>query len=269
MIKICVCGADGNMGGLVTKKVIQDPELELVAAITMPTSPNIGKDIGVVLGLESTNVILKSSEEFDDIISMPIDFFIDFTVAKATEANIPKVLEKKINCLIGTTGMSADFSLQFEKKINEYKLAGMISPNMSIGVNIFFQTIKNLAKILKDYDIEIIEKHHHRKRDSPSGTAAKAARIIAEVLGKDLEKVAKYGRIGESPRKIGSEEIGIHSIRAGDIVGDHTVLFAGPGERIEITHMAHSRDCFANGTIQAIKFMYEKGPGFWKMEDLF
>ena len=268
MIKICISGADGNMGGLVAKKVIQDPNLKLVAAITMPNSPNLGKDIGTILGLDPVNVILRSSEELDEILSTPIDFFVDFTVAKAAEDNIPKVLDKKINCIVGTTGMNPNFHTEFEKKIKKSNLSGMISPNMSIGVNIFFQTVRNLTRILKDYDIEIIEKHHHRKRDSPSGTASKTAQIIAEALGKDLEKIAKYGRIGESPRKIGSDEIGIHAIRAGDIVGDHTVLFAGPGERIEITHMAHSRDCLANGTIEAIKFMHERGPGIWKMEDL-
>ncbi|NHI93304.1 MAG: 4-hydroxy-tetrahydrodipicolinate reductase [Candidatus Lokiarchaeota archaeon] len=268
MIKICICGADGNMGGLVAKKVIEDPDLELVAAITMSSSPNLGKDIGTVVSQGPIGVILRSSDELDDILLTPIDFFIDFTIAKAVEQNISKVLDRNINCIIGTTGMSQDFKKEFEKIIKEKNLSGMISPNMSIGVNIFFQTVRNLARILKDYDIEIIEKHHHRKRDSPSGTAAKTAAIIAEALGKDLKKVGKYGRVGDSPRKIGSEEIGIHAVRAGDIVGDHTVLFAGPGERIEITHMAHSRECLANGTIQAIKFMYDKGPGIWNMEDL-
>ena len=268
MIKVCVNGADGNMGGLVTRKVIQDPDLELVGAISMPNSPNLGKDIGTFLGLNAVNVKIKSSEELDDILSTPIDFFIDFTIASAAEANVPKVLDKKINCIVGTTGMKAEFYTDFEKKVKENKISGMVSPNMSIGVNIFFQTVRNLTRILKEYDIEIIEKHHHRKRDSPSGTAQKAARIIAEVLERDLDKIEKFGRQGESKRKIGAEELGMHCVRAGDIVGDHTVLYAGPGERIEITHMAHSRDCFANGTIQAIKFMNEKGPGYWNMEDL-
>ncbi len=268
MIKICVSGADGNMGGLVVRKIIEDPDLELVAAITMPNSPNLGKDIGTFLGLEAVNVKIRSIEELDDILSIPIDFFIDFTIANAAKTNIPKVLDKNINCIVGTTGMSPEFYTNFKNKIKEKKLSGMISPNMSIGVNIFFQTIRNLTKILKEYDIEIIEKHHHRKLDSPSGTAQKAANIIAEVLGKDLDKIEKFGRKGESKRKIGAEELGMHCVRAGDIVGDHTVLYAGPGERIEITHMAHSRDCFANGTVQAVKFMHEKGPGYWNMEDL-
>lgn len=268
MIKVCISGADGNMGGLVAKNAIQDPDIELVAALTMEGSLNLGKDIGVFLGLEQIGVKIDSVTHLEEILSKQIDMFVDFTVAGAAEKIIPKVLASGINCIVGTTGMSESFNAEFVRLVKEKKISGLISPNMSLGVNIFFKIAEELAGYLENYDIEIIEAHHHRKRDSPSGTAKKVARIIAAKLDKDLDTVAKYGRSGVSPRKLGPAEIGIHSVRAGDIVGDHTVLFAGSGERIELRHQAHSRQCFASGTIYAIKFMHQNGPGLYQMADL-
>ncbi|MHA1145375.1 MAG: 4-hydroxy-tetrahydrodipicolinate reductase [Candidatus Helarchaeota archaeon] len=268
MIRVCINGADGNMGGLVAKNVIQDPDLELVGALTMVDSPNEGKDIGTFLGLDKINVPMTSIVNLGEILKNNVDMFVDYTITEAAEKNIPIVLKNGINCIIGTTGLSETFKDEFARLVKENKVAGMISPNMSLGVNIFFKVAEILTELLPNYDIEIIEAHHHRKRDSPSGTAKKVAQLIAAKLHKNLENIAKYGRSGFSPRKIGAEEIGIHAIRAGDIVGDHTVLFAGNGERIELKHQAHSRQCFAAGTILAIKYMTQHGPGLYQMSDL-
>ncbi len=268
MIRVCVSGADGNMGSLVVKYVIQDPETELVSALTMQNSPNIGKDAGTLVGLEKIGV--KISDKISEVLDAKPEVFIDFTVASAAEAIVPKVLERGINCIIGTTALSKDFIKNFEDTVKKKGIKGMISPNMSLGVNLFLSIAGVLASKLSGYDIEIIEAHHHRKKDSPSGTAAKLAGIIAKAIEKDLDSIVKWGRPkGMTKRKIGAEEIGVHSIRGGDIVGEHTVLYAGPGERIELIHRAHSRECFAAGTVEAIKFIMEqKKPGIYQMSDL-
>ncbi len=268
MIKVCVSGADGSMGSLLVKYVIQDPDTELVGALTMPGSPNIGKDAGSQVGLE--NIGIKITANIDEVLNARPDVFVDFTVASAAEENIPKALERDINCIIGTTALSQKFTEKFENTVKEKGIKGMISPNMSLGVNLFLKIAGILATILKDYDIEIIEAHHHRKADSPSGTATKLAGIIAEALGKNLDSIVTWGRgKGMTKRKIGSNELGVHAIRAGDIVGEHTVLYAGPGERIELIHRAHSRECFAAGTVAAIKYMMaQKKPGVYQMSDL-
>ncbi|MHA2474663.1 MAG: 4-hydroxy-tetrahydrodipicolinate reductase, partial [Promethearchaeota archaeon] len=165
--------------------------------------------------------------------------------------------EKGIRCVIGTTAMSQDFLKSFETLVKERHAPAIISPNMATGVNVLFKMASVLTKYLAEWDIEILETHHHRKVDAPSGTALKIGQIISEALGSDFEKTARFGRTrGPNKRSVGGkEEIGIHSIRGGDIVGDHIILYAGPGERIELKHQAHSRECFAEGSIKAIKFI--------------
>ncbi len=264
MIKIALAGIDGNMGGLIAKNVLEDPDLELVAGFTIPGSPNTGKDIGAFFGVGSTGVLITSADEIPDILrSTKPDIYVDFTLAKAAEKNCIIVAENRIKSVIGTTALSTDFLKKFEDLMKSQGISSVISPNMSLGVNILFNISGKLTKLLGTYDIEIIEAHHHRKMDVPSGTAMQLAQIISATLNKNIGEISKFGRAkGINPRKIGADEIGIHAIRAGDIVGEHTILYAGPGERIEITHRAHSRQCFANGTIVAIKFLNEKGePG--------
>lgn len=272
MIKVAIAGVDGNMGGLVAKEVIQDKDLQLVAGFTVPQSPNEGKDIGVFHGCNPIKVPISSSEKLASILQgTKPDVFVDFTIAKAAEKTLIIVADQKIKSVVGTTALSAEFLQKFEKSVKQNATCAVISPNMSLGVNILFKLSEQLAKLLGNYDIEIIEAHHNRKQDVPSGTAMKLAQIIASNLNKNLETVGKYGRAkGITPRKIGPEEIGIHSIRAGDIVGDHTVLFAGPGERLEITHRAHSRQCFVSGAIAAIKFIAQKGQSgrIYSMQDV-
>ncbi|GAH39893.1 unnamed protein product, partial [marine sediment metagenome] len=184
---------------------------------------------------------------------------VDFTVAKAAEKNCLICVENGIRCVIGTTAMSKDFLDKFEELVGKNKAPAVISPNMATGVNILFKISGILASYLKEWDIEVVEAHHHRKIDAPSGTALKIGKVISDSIGSNLDEIAKYGRErGPNKRLVGAKnEIGIHSIRGGDIVGDHTVLFAGPGERIELKHQAHSRMCFATGAIKAIKFIVE------------
>jgi len=142
----------------------------------------------------------------------------------------------------------------------------LMAPNMSLGVNLLFRLVEDVARVLKGYDVEIIEAHHNLKKDAPSGTAAKLAENIAQTLNLDFKEVGVYGRKGIiGPRK--SEEIGLHAVRAGDIVGDHTVIFGGTGERLELTHRAHSRDCFARGAVEAAKWIVRQAPGFYDMQD--
>jgi 4-hydroxy-tetrahydrodipicolinate reductase len=272
MIKVAIAGVDGNMGGLVAKDVLRDENLELVAGFTLPESPNEGKDIGVFHGWNPINIPITSSEKLTSVLQKTKpDVYVDFTTAHATEKNCIIVADQKIKCVIGTTALSPEFLRKFEKSVKQNGTCAVISPNMSLGINSLFKLAEQLTKLLPDYDIEIIEAHHNRKQDVPSGTAMKLAQIIASSLDKDIEEIGSFGRArGTTPRKIGPDEIGIHSIRAGDIVGDHTILFAGPGERLEITHRAHSRECFATGTLIAIKFLVQKGqPGrIYSMQDV-
>jgi len=272
MIKVALAGIDGNMGGLVAKTVLEDPELELVAGFTIPESPNKGKDIGIYHGVNPIGIPISSSEDIEKILkNTKPDVYVDFTLAKAAEKNCLIVAENKIKSVIGTTALSEGFLSSFKDKLKKQGTTAVISPNMSLGVNILFKLSNQLTKLLSTYDIEITEAHHHRKKDVPSGTAMELAQIIAAALNKNIDEVGKFGRAkGFNPRKIGAEEIGIHALRAGDIVGEHTILYAGPGERIEVTHRAHSRQCFAAGTIVAIKFLNEKGESgrIYSMQDV-
>ncbi|HUY00309.1 MAG TPA: 4-hydroxy-tetrahydrodipicolinate reductase [Candidatus Deferrimicrobium sp.] len=272
MIRVAISGVDGNMGGLVAKNVLQDPDLKLVAGFTVSQSPNEGKDIGSFHGTDPIGTVITSGEHLTEILqSTKPDVYVDFTLAKAAEKNCLIVAENKIKCVIGTTALSPDFLQKFTELVKSKGTCAVISPNMSLGVNILFKLADNLTKLLSSYDIEIIEAHHHRKQDVPSGTAMQLAQIIASSLNKKLEDIGKFGRSkGITPRKLGADEIGIHAIRAGDIVGEHTLLYAGPGERIEVTHRAHSRQCFATGTLVAIKFLAQKGEStrIYSMQDV-
>ena len=256
MIKIIVLGANGSMGQLISKLVLDDPDIELIGVFDIN---NIGKNYPRLIGSPIMKEILvediKNLEPF--IKFNKLDIAVDFTTADAAEKNCLILVKNGIRCVIGTTGLSEKFLKEFENLVIEKKVPSIISPNMATGMNIFFKMASILASYLVDWDIEIIESHHNRKIDSPSGSALTTAKIIAETIGVDLESVAKYGRDkGPNKRRVGAKkEIGIHAIRAGDIVGEHTVLFAGPGERLELKHIAHSRECFANGVITAIKYL--------------
>lgn len=272
MIKIGILGIDGAMGRLILDLALKEDEISVTHGYTIPESENIGMDIGSLVGAESQEVKVTDINEMDNHMQEDTpDLFIDFTVAPATEINAYKILEYNVPLVIGTTGLSKKFLADMAEISNSKNVPMVISTNMAIGMNVVFEMVKQLASRLDGWEIEIIEKHHHRKQDAPSGTALTIASNIADSIGVNLDKVAKYGRNkGPNPRKYGKQEIGIHSIRAGDIVGDHTIIYAGNGERIEFTHKAHSRSCFASGAIEAAKFLSgKKGKsGIYNMKDV-
>ena len=256
MIKLLILGPTGIMGKLISELALKDDEIEVVAACDVN---NIGEELGGLLAVKDRNKIKISDVNYLQkvIDETKPDIAVDFTVAKATEKNCKICVENGIKCVIGTTAMTQAFLDEFGTLVKTKNAPAVISPNMATGVNILFKMATILTEYLKDWDIEVIETHHNRKLDSPSGTALKIGQILSDTLGSEFEKIAKFGRNkGPNKRLIGAKnEIGIHSIRAGDIVGDHIILYAGPGERIELKHQAHSRSCFATGAIKAIKFI--------------
>ena len=260
MIKIAVTGACGKMGGLIIDNVLKSKDMKLVCAIDVT---NIGRDIGEAMRINSLNVPVEDANNIEKALdkSRP-DVLIDFTIAHAAVKNVLACAKKKVNLVVGTTGFTKDQRESMERSIKENNVAAVISPNFSVGVNVFWGLLAEAAKRLSDYDIEIIEVHHNQKKDAPSGTAAKAAEVISATLG---GKEFVYGRHGLSPRQ---KEIGIHAVRGGDIVGDHTVLFAGDGERIEIKHQAHSRQAFAGGAVRAAQWVAVASPGVYEMRDV-
>lgn len=265
MIKVLVTGAAGRMGSRIAYLVLEDPALELAGAIEREGHLSCGADIGRLIGAREEAGILLSDDYFGQALQKA-DVIIEFTQAAVTIAHLEKVVDAGKAMVIGTTGL-------VEEEINKIREVSssipiVFSPNMSIGVNLLFKLVGEAAKVLGDeYDVEVIEAHHHHKKDAPSGTAVRIGEVLANSLGRDLKEVGIYGRqgiIGERPAK----EIGFSTIRAGDIVGEHTVLFGGVGERLEITHRAHSRDTFAKGAIKAAKFVVGKPPGLYDMGDV-
>ena len=260
MIKIAVTGACGKMGGLIIENVLKSKEMKLVSAIDVT---NIGKDIGEVMRTGKLDIPVTDANDIENVLkkSKP-DILIDFTIAQAAVKNVTACARNKVNLVVGTTGFTKEQRSIMDKAISENSISAVISPNFSIGVNVFWGLLAEAAKRLGDYDIEIIEAHHNQKKDAPSGTAVKAAEVISNTLG---GKELVYGRHGIAPRH---KEIGIHAVRGGDIVGDHTVLFAGDGERIEIKHQAHSRQAFAKGAVTAALWVSKAQPGIYEMADV-
>ena len=254
-IKILICGAMGRMGLTIANMVHQSSDLVLVGGVDIRS--------GELFGAE----VVKGEHMRDLIGRVKPDVVVDFTVAAAAVENIPVAAEMGCAIVLGTTGFSESQREKINNAIVAGKVPAVISTNFSIGMNVFWTLVRQAAQQLHEYDVEVIEAHHRFKKDAPSGTAKKLAQEIARAKNINLDEVVIYGRegmIGE--RKRG--EIGIHSIRSGDITGEHTVMFTALGERLELTHKAHSRDTFAYGTIQAIKFMEGKPAGFYEMKDV-
>jgi len=262
MIHVGVSGASGRMGRAILESTENfKNEIDVSAVLEHVGSSYVG-NIASVPGIPEG---LKVSSDVAAVVSAS-DVLIEFTSPQATLANLAVVRKQKKAMVIGTTGLNDDELSALEDAAKDIPI--VFAPNMSTGVNILFKVVEEVTKAVGEYfDIEIIEAHHHHKKDAPSGTAKKMAEIISETLGRELDKVAVYGRKGIiGARK--SEEIGIHVVRAGDIVGDHTAIFAGPGERIELTHRAHSRTTFAVGALRAAIFIVGKKPGMYTMNDV-
>jgi 4-hydroxy-tetrahydrodipicolinate reductase len=242
------------MGNLIVRRILATEGITLSAAFDIV---NTGKDIGEIVGVGKLDVPVSDSKDLAKVLKeSKTDVLIDFTVAPATAANAPVAAGAGVNLIIGTTGLTAEQKTNITEAVIKNKVAAVISSNYSIGVGVFFKLIKNAAEYLgNDYDVEIIEAHHNQKKDAPSGTAMTAAEIISKAMG---GKEFVYGREGVCPR---GKEIGIHAIRGGDIVGDHTVMFIGNSERIEIRHQAHSREIFVGGAVMAAKWVVSQKKG--------
>ena len=260
MTKVIVAGAAGRMGSRLVALLTQSDALTLVGAVEGKGHRSIGKDAGEVAGCERTGVLIGN----DLPAAMGLgDVVIDFSTPEASLAHLKIAAEHKCAMVLGTTGFSTD-------ELDEVRMLAksvpcVFSPNMSVGVNLMFKLLAEMAGTLGEgYDIEVIEAHHRLKKDAPSGTALKMAQVLAQATNRNLDQVGVYSRkgmIGE--RKPG--EIGIQAIRAGDIVGEHTVLFGGIGERIEVTHRAQSRDTFAAGALRAARWVVRQPPGLYDM----
>ena len=261
MVKIAIPGAAGRMGQELARACQAAAGVEIGAASELPGSKAIGRDSGEVAGIEATGVVIEEA-------LAPGEFavLIDFTRPAETLAHHDACLAAIRAIVIGTTGFSADEKEQITAAAKQIPV--VFAPNMSVGVNLCFKLLAIAAEVLGDsVDIEIIEAHHRHKVDAPSGTALGMGEVIAGALGRDLQQCAIYGREGQTGERERST-IGFSTIRAGDIVGEHTAMFAADGERIEITHKASSRSTFANGAVRAAKWLAGQPPGLYSMQDV-
>ncbi len=261
-LKIAVAGASGRMGRMLIEAIAAAPDTVLAGALDVAGSASVGTDAGAFSG-QSTKVTIQS----DLALGLAdADFLIDFTRPEGTLKHLDYCAAHGIKVIIGTTGF--DDAGKAAIRAAADKTAVMLAPNMSVGVNVTLKLLEMAAKSLSEgFDIEIIEAHHRHKIDAPSGTALKMGEVIADALGRDLKECAVYGREGVTGERDPST-IGFATIRGGDIVGDHTVLFAGTGERIEISHKSSSRITYAHGALRAARFLADKSTGLYDMQDV-
>jgi len=254
LVKVAITGINGRMGTMISDTVLAQPDMELVAGFDLSAGKQVGK------------ITVSSVSDIEKVLkAVKPDVLIDFTIAAAVVGNVKAAAASGVNVVVGTTGIDDAQKAELKKIIESGGIRAIISPNYSVGVQVFLKLLREAAKRLEDCDIEIIEAHHNKKKDAPSGTALKAADVISSALAEKPKYI--YGREGLSPRSGG--EIGIHAVRGGDIVGDHTVLFACDGERIEIRHQAHTRQMFASGAVKAGRWLVAQKPGIYSMDDMF
>jgi 4-hydroxy-tetrahydrodipicolinate reductase len=263
MIKVAVSGAAGRMGGRVITAVKEDPELELSGGLERPGHQYVGLDAGLAAGCGALGIAI--TDNLNELVK-GCDVLIDFSAPTVSLKNMEVCGLNGKAAVIGSTGFTPEeMALARELARN---IPVVLAPNMSVGVNAVFKVLNDVAKILgDDFDVEIVEAHHRMKKDSPSGTAVRMGEVVAKALGRDYNKVANYHREGICGERT-KEEIGMQTIRGGDIVGDHTVYFIGMGERIEITHRAHTRDMFSRGATRAAKWVVNQKPGLYDMQDV-
>ena len=260
-IKVIILGASGKMGQMLIQETINDDELILVGAHDIASSHAMGKDAGYFIGKE-TKVLIQ--DNIDHLLS-ECDVIIDFTRPEGTMKFLKKASDHKTSYVIGTTGFNPselDLIQQYSQRIPI-----CMAPNMSIGVNVLISLVEKAAELLPEYDFEVVEAHHKHKVDAPLGTALRLGQAAADGLNISLEKNAIYTRHGREEKRR-NNEIGFSTIRAGDIVGEHTVLIAGNGERIELTHRATSRLNFASGALKAAKFVANQKPKLFDMQEV-
>ena len=263
MTKVIIAGAAGRMGRRIGFMVNESPELQVAAGFERADSPDMGKDMGELGGYGSNGVMVANN--LAAVIDQG-DVIIDFTFHEATMNIARQAAQKNRAMVIGTTGLSQENLQELAELCKNFPCVQ--APNMAVGVNVLFKMAAKVASILgNDYDMEIIEAHHRMKKDAPSGTAMKLGEVMAQAVGRNLDEdgvFARHGIIGERTDK----EIGLQTIRAGDIVGEHTVYFAGAGERLELTHRAHSRDNFARGAALAAAWVVKQPNGLYNMFDV-
>ena len=261
-LKIAIAGASGRMGRMLIEALAASDDTVLAGALDVPGSPALGQDATAFLG--QTSGVPITSDLRQGLGGA--QFLIDFTRPEGTLAHLAVCRELGVKAVIGTTGFSEAQKAQIAEHAQH--IAIMMAPNMSVGVNVVLKLLREAAKALSTgYDIEIIEAHHRHKVDAPSGTALKMGEVVAEALGRDLKTCAVYGREGVTGERDPST-IGFATIRGGDVVGDHTVLFAGIGERIEITHKSSSRATYAQGSLRAVRFLAGQKAGLFGMDDV-
>ena len=261
-IKIAIAGIGGRMGRTLLESVNQAEDMVLHAALEHGSSKLLGRDAGELLG---TPCGVNVSSDVAAALK-GADVLIDFTRPEGTLHHLETCRKQGVNMVIGTTGLSAQQKAQLGAAGQHIGI--VFAPNMSVGVNLVFKLLETASRVLSQgYDIEIIEAHHRHKVDAPSGTALGMGEVVAKTLGRDLSKCAVYGREGVTGERDPSS-IGFATVRGGDIVGDHTVMFAGIGERIEITHKASSRATFAIGALRAARFLKERPAGLYDMQDV-
>ncbi|MCL4459360.1 MAG: 4-hydroxy-tetrahydrodipicolinate reductase [Chloroflexi bacterium] len=262
MTRIVIVGVAGRMGHQVATAALQDKDIEVVGGIESSAHPDLGKDMGLLCGQAPIGVLV--SDNLAEALRQA-DTIVEFTNPAASIEHLQIVTQYGKAAVIGTTGFDTA-QLEAIRQMSTH-VPILLSPNMSIGVNVLLRMVPLIAQALgKDYDIEIIEAHHRHKKDAPSGTALKLGEAIAAALGAEMDKIGVYGRKGIAPRASG--EIGIHAVRAGGIVGEHTILFANEGEQIELLHRCYSRQTFALGAIRAAKYIVQQQPGLYSMQDI-
>ncbi len=262
MAEVVIAGAAGRMGSRIVACLGDDPRLRLAAALEAPGHGAIGRDAGEVAGCGRIGVPITGDAK-TALAARRI--LIEFSAPEASLEHLRIVAAVGGRAVVGTTGFSAEQRSEIGRLATQCPI--LLSPNMSVAVNLAFRLLAIMAKALgDDYDVEITEIHHRLKKDAPSGTALRMAEIVAEALGRDLDRVAVYGRHG-LPGERRREEIAILSQRSGDVVGEHTVSFGTLGERLELTHRAHSRDTFARGALRAARFIADQAPGLYSMQD--
>jgi len=260
MIRLAIAGAGGRMGRALLEAVTGADDLQLVGAIEQAGHPALGRDAGELVG--STCGVTVTDQVETAVAGA--DALIDFTRPEGTLTNLSVCRARRVKMVIGTTGFSPEQRTMFAAAAHEIGI--VMAPNMSVGTNLVFKLIATAAQVLNEgYDVEIIEAHHRHKVDAPSGTALRMGEIVAAALGRDLAKCAVYGREGVTGERDAST-IGFSAIRGGDIVGDHTVLFAGTGERVEVTVKAASRATYAQGAVRAARWLQNRPAGLYDMQ---
>jgi 4-hydroxy-tetrahydrodipicolinate reductase len=262
MIRIAIAGATGRMGKLLVETVLKTPDCSLVAAVTQKGNALVGTDCAAFLG-EVSNVLV--SDDPQELVRAKPDVLIDFSCPEATLSFLPLCAENNIALVIGTTGFSPEQRKIIEAASEQTPIT--LAANMSAGVNITMKLIAEAARLMPDYDCEIVEMHHNRKADAPSGTAIEMGHVVAKARGQKFEDVVVWARHGRTGPRVGGT-IGFACLRGGDVIGDHRVIFAGPGERIEVAHLSSSRQGYATGAVKAAQYLARKESGFYTMADV-